>query len=253
MVPWNRTTEQLSVMLALYERAEREAKIAGSALGNVPLRSPFLEIRKHGHAALVVAQNISQLPTFLEAKSAAFLESRASSLGIARYLIWAIPTIGFIGTVVGIGDAMVLTSDLQDRNMISRAISQAGISASIGLAFDTTLVALLLSLVAMLIFYLIQQQEELRILLLKDETLVDLTTPANAAPAPDVSTLVAELRSFEQASGALERHTHLLAAYVDAVKKLNSPKRRAISPLVPLLLTAVVAALAYFLLIRGLG
>ncbi|WP_035256876.1 MotA/TolQ/ExbB proton channel family protein [Desulfatirhabdium butyrativorans] len=69
-----------------------------------------------------------------------------------RYITWAIPTTGFIGTVVGISDAIYkVNPDAPDLKTIT---------ASLGVAFDTTLVALCLSAILVLLLHVIQKQEE---------------------------------------------------------------------------------------------
>jgi len=75
-----------------------------------------------------------------------------------RYLIWAIPSIGFIGTVRGIGQAlsqadMALAGDI------------TGMTDSLGVAFNSTFVALLISIILM--FLLTQLQR------LQDDLVVD--------------------------------------------------------------------------------
>ena len=73
-----------------------------------------------------------------------------------RYIIWAIPSIGFVGTVRGIGQALsqadaALAGDI------------AGMTASLGTAFNSTLVALLASLVLMLLLHALQRAQDRRL------------------------------------------------------------------------------------------
>jgi biopolymer transport protein ExbB/TolQ len=76
-----------------------------------------------------------------------------------RYLIWAIPSIGFIGTVRGIGEAL----SLADKAL---AGDIAGMTNSLGVAFNSTLVALLISILLMFLFHQLQR--------LQDGQLVDI-------------------------------------------------------------------------------
>ena len=74
-----------------------------------------------------------------------------------RYIIWAIPSIGFVGTVRGIGQALsqadaALAGDI------------AGMTASLGTAFNSTLVALLASLVLMLLLHALQRAQDRRLI-----------------------------------------------------------------------------------------
>ncbi|EQC52777.1 MotA/TolQ/ExbB proton channel family protein [Bacteriovorax sp. DB6_IX] len=64
-----------------------------------------------------------------------------------RYLLWAIPSLGFIGTVLGISQAL----------MIANGKDMKAITATLGVAFDTTLVALILSIILMWLFHDLQK------------------------------------------------------------------------------------------------
>jgi biopolymer transport protein ExbB/TolQ len=75
--------------------------------------------------------------------------SESAQSGI-RYLIWALPSIGFVGTVLGISRALAI-ADSGDLERITRTL---------GLAFDTTLVALVLSLILVYLFHDLQEQTD---------------------------------------------------------------------------------------------
>lgn len=87
-----------------------------------------------------------------------------SELAMIRYIAWAIPSIGFIGTVRGIGDALT-----QAHRAVQGDIS--GVTESLGVAFNSTLVALLLSLVLMFVLHQLQLRQER--LVLDTESYVD--------------------------------------------------------------------------------
>lgn len=69
-----------------------------------------------------------------------------------RYIVWVIPTIGFIGTVLGI--SLSLTQLDATHPDLSR------VTAALGMAFYTTLVALVESALLVLLFHLVQTREE---------------------------------------------------------------------------------------------
>jgi len=75
---------------------------------------------------------------------------------MVRYVVWAIPTLGFIGTVVGISLALAFAGavDLQDPNLL------AELTKRLAVAFDTTLLALVMSAVLVLIQHVVQAYEE---------------------------------------------------------------------------------------------
>ena len=73
-----------------------------------------------------------------------------------RYLIWAIPSIGFIGTVRGIGQALS-----QADQALSGDISE--MTASLGIAFNSTFVALVISIFLMLLLHSLQRAQDRRL------------------------------------------------------------------------------------------
>jgi biopolymer transport protein ExbB/TolQ len=87
-----------------------------------------------------------------------------SELSMLRYIAWAIPAIGFIGTVRGIGDALA-----QAHKAIVGDI--AGVTESLGVAFNSTFIALLISIVLMFLLHQLQLQQER--LVLDSETYLD--------------------------------------------------------------------------------
>jgi biopolymer transport protein ExbB/TolQ len=76
-----------------------------------------------------------------------------SSLSLVRYIAWAIPAIGFIGTVRGIGLALAFAEDAL-KGDITPVID------ALGLAFNSTLVALILSMGLMYVMHVVQSRQE---------------------------------------------------------------------------------------------
>jgi len=72
---------------------------------------------------------------------------------MVRYIAWAIPSIGFIGTVRGIGQAMGYVHKAVEGDI-------SGVTASLGLAFNSTFVALVLSIILMFLLYQLQLAQE---------------------------------------------------------------------------------------------
>ena len=73
-----------------------------------------------------------------------------------RYIIWAIPSIGFIGTVRGIGQALSQAEEAMAGDI-------AGMTASLGTAFNSTLVALIASILLMLLLHTLQRAQDRRL------------------------------------------------------------------------------------------
>lgn len=76
-----------------------------------------------------------------------------SGLAMIRYIAWAIPAIGFIGTVRHIGDAL-----LQANQAVGGDIT--AVTSSLGIAFNATFVALSLTIVLMFFLHQLQQAQE---------------------------------------------------------------------------------------------
>ena len=76
-----------------------------------------------------------------------------SELAMVRYIAWAIPSIGFIGTVRGIGEALG-----QAHKAVSGDI--VGVTASLGVAFNSTFIALVISIVVMFFLHQLQLVQE---------------------------------------------------------------------------------------------
>ena len=76
-----------------------------------------------------------------------------SELSMVRYIAWAIPSIGFIGTVRGIGDALGQAYEAVEGDI-------SGVTISLGVAFNSTFVALVLSIVIMFCLHQLQLSQE---------------------------------------------------------------------------------------------
>ena len=73
-----------------------------------------------------------------------------------RYVIWAIPSIGFIGTVRGIGQALADADKALSGDI-------TGMTASLGVAFNSTFVALIISILLMLLLHSLQRAQDKRL------------------------------------------------------------------------------------------
>ena len=91
-------------------------------------------------------------------------ERLESELSIIRYIAWAIPSVGFIGTVRGIGDAL---------GQAHRAVEGdiTGVTENLGVAFNSTFVALVISIILMFFIHQLQLLQER--LVLDSERYVD--------------------------------------------------------------------------------
>ncbi len=76
-----------------------------------------------------------------------------SELSMIRYIIWAVPSIGFIGTVRGIGEALGQAHKAVEGDIV-------GVTVSLGVAFNSTFIALIISIFIMFLMHQLQLMQE---------------------------------------------------------------------------------------------
>jgi biopolymer transport protein ExbB/TolQ len=89
-------------------------------------------------------------------------ERQESELSMIRYIAWAIPSIGFIGTVRGIGLALSKAQSAVEGDI-------GPVTLNLGTAFNSTLIALCLSILLMFVVHQLQLQQERYVLDVQDE------------------------------------------------------------------------------------
>ena len=106
----------------------------------------FKNTRNVQHAADAIESSVESLAAQLE-----------SGNSMVRYIIWAIPSIGFVGTVRGIGQALAQADK-------ALAGDIAGMTASLGVAFNSTLIALFISLILMYFMHILNGRQDTMVL-----------------------------------------------------------------------------------------
>jgi len=134
----------------------------------------------------------------------------ASSYGLVRFVVWAIPIMGFLGTVIGITVAIANLSPTQLENI-------SGVVAGLGTAFDTTATALALSMVLMFVQFLIDRSEQ-KLLGVVDETAWAALAGRFQSLAAGDGTALAVARLGEAVGRSSEK---LLAAQQDSWRSLE--------------------------------
>ncbi len=94
-------------------------------------------------------RNVQDVSTAVRNVCDSEAERLDSELSMVRYIAWAIPSIGFIGTVRGIGAALGEAHKAVEGDI-------AGVTANLGVAFNSTFVALVLSIVLMFVLHQLQ-------------------------------------------------------------------------------------------------
>jgi len=97
--------------------------------------------------------NIQDVSATAHAVANTEAERLESELSMVRYIAWAIPSIGFIGTVRGIGAALGQAHKAVEGDI-------RGVTQSLGVAFNSTFIALLISIVLMFLLHQLQLQQE---------------------------------------------------------------------------------------------
>ena len=103
-----------------------------------------------------------ELVEFLATESRADESRVDASYGLVRVFVWAVPTLGFIGTVIGIGAAVAGFSEtLEAASSLDGMKESIGlVTGGLGVAFDTTLLALVMSILIMFPASAVQRREE---------------------------------------------------------------------------------------------
>ena len=101
----------------------------------------------------LITGNVQDTSDAIETSVEAIAAKQEAESSMIRYLIWAIPSIGFIGTVRGIGQALSQADQ-------ALAGDIAGMTDSLGVAFNSTLVALLISIVLMFLLHQLQRMQD---------------------------------------------------------------------------------------------
>ncbi|TVS12293.1 MAG: hypothetical protein EA424_22745 [Planctomycetaceae bacterium] len=109
-----------------------------------------------------VRKSAAETVTMMESQSDIDANNVASSYTIVKVFIWALPIMGFIGTVIGVSSAVAsLAGSLESATDITAVKdSLKDVFGGLGVAFDTTLLALVLSLVVKIPQSALQKSEE---------------------------------------------------------------------------------------------
>lgn len=101
-----------------------------------------------------LSKSSSEVLELVEAQTEIYQEEIESEQSFIRYVAWAIPSVGFIGTVIGIAASLGYADEASTPEGISK------VTDMLAIAFDTTLVALILSVILMLGIHSLQRKED---------------------------------------------------------------------------------------------
>jgi len=145
------TVLQAPDLRQIYARAREQALPDGPAAGRfLPrlIQRVILQFQASG--------SVEQSSTLLNSSLELFLHEIDLRYAMIRYIVWLIPSLGFIGTVIGISLALGFAGqvDLQDPSLL------AELTKRLAVAFNTTLLALVMSAVIVLIQHVVQARDE---------------------------------------------------------------------------------------------
>lgn len=106
--------------------------------------------------------NLSDVSEMLRAQAENDESQMEASYGLLAGIIWVIPILGFIGTVIGLSGAIggfgaVLNAEA---SVASLKESLTPVTSNLSIAFDTTFLALLLAMVVQMLQTLLRKQED---------------------------------------------------------------------------------------------
>lgn len=105
---------------------------------------------------------VGDVEEILRAQAAQDESQVETSYALIQGFVWAIPVLGFIGTVLGlsraIGSFTAVLGVSEDVSAITGALGK--VTAGLATAFDTTLVALVAALIVQLVMIMIKKSEE---------------------------------------------------------------------------------------------
>ena len=94
-------------------------------------------------------ENIQAVSSIVKDTCETEADRMETELTIVRYIAWAIPSIGFLGTVRGIGTALGQAYQAVSGDIV-------GVTQSLGVAFNSTFVALVVSILLMFLLHQLQ-------------------------------------------------------------------------------------------------
>lgn len=106
--------------------------------------------------------NISDVDEMLRSQADLDESTMETSYSLLRGFIWAIPVLGFIGTVMGLSVAIGGFGDVLSKTSDPTALAESlkGVTGGLSTAFETTLLSLLFALVLQLLVTFLHKSEE---------------------------------------------------------------------------------------------
>jgi len=125
--------------------------------------SALVEILGASLRRFALTRNIESAASAIEPALEIMSVKNENNLSVIRYISWAIPSIGFLGTVRGIGQAMSQAKDAVGGDI-------GPMTSSLGVAFNSSFVAHIISVILMMVLTYLQNEQDSQLVKIKDYT-----------------------------------------------------------------------------------
>jgi biopolymer transport protein ExbB/TolQ len=175
-VRWRSACHELSFLDKHLLPEDTETVLEASDLGPIRKRVSKLFDKTHGILPSLIDLSILQFQSGRSVDQTVavtnsnldLIQHRVDlSYSLVRYIAWVIPTMGFIGTVIGIGAALAAVPS-------GTEIKMDVIAHQLAVGFDCTMVALVESAILVFVLHIVQEKEELAVNLAGTYTLRNL-------------------------------------------------------------------------------
>lgn len=175
-VRWRVGVRELAFAKRTYLPEDEETVLQSSDLGPIRRRVAKDFDTEHGFLPSLINLSILQFQSSRSVdqtvavmnSSLELIEHRVDMrYGLVRYIAWLVPTLGFIGTVIGLGASLAKAG-------ASASISVQAVAKMLAVGFDCTMVALVESAILVFLLQLVQEKEETSVNLAGGYTLHNL-------------------------------------------------------------------------------
>ena len=163
-----------------------------------------------------------EVASFLSTQSDLDANRSTGSYSLLKVFLWAIPILGFIGTVMGLSVAVgsLAMGDTSDPEALKASINN--LTGGLGVAFDTTLLGLILSMLMSFPLSAVQKKEDETLTLIDAFCTEKLLPKLNDSRNLAADTLLEQAESIPQLVSSLARaHETFLVNLNDATRMLR--------------------------------
>ncbi len=163
-----------------------------------------------------------EVAAFLSTQSDLDANRSSGSYSLLKVFLWAIPILGFIGTVMGLSTAVgsLAMGDNADPEALKASINS--LTGGLGVAFDTTLLGLILSMLMSFPMAAVQKREDETLTLIDTFCTEKLLPKLNDSRNLAADSLMEQAESIPQLVSSLARaHETFLVNLNDATRQLK--------------------------------